>query len=247
MKSLIEIANNRRTIREFTDKKVDEAIVNEILDAVMHTATSTGIMQASIIRVTDDNKKRQLAEVGGQEYVGRASELFIFIADNYRNYKIIQDKNVEYKKESEVDMFLQGYTDASLLAQNTYFLLEQYGLSGVFLGCILNDAKKTMEILNMPQKTFPVLGLGFGYANQNPQIKPKLKKEFRVFENEYKDFGNYSNVFDEFDKEMSTYYDLRDANNRVDDFTTQVIKKVNAPKTKRDELLNMARENGYLI
>lgn len=245
MKEFFKIINNRKTIREFTNEKIDKETLDEIFSALMHSATSNGLQQASIIRVTDQDKKDALAEICKQEYVSRMPELLIFIVDNYRNYRLIKDNNVDFDAESNVDIFFQGFTDAVILAQSAVSLIESSSLGAVYLGSILNNPREVIKVLDLPELTFPVVGLGFGYPNQEPQIKPKIPMELRVFENSYKIFDNYKKTFEDYDREMQTYYDLRDANRRVDSFTNQVIKKYKNPLELRNEIIKIAEENGY--
>lgn len=245
MKEFFKIINNRKTIREFTNEKIDKETLDEIFSALMHSATSNGLQQASIIRVTDQDKKDALAEICKQEYVSRMPELLIFIVDNYMNYRLIKDNNVDFDAESNVDIFFQGFTDAVILAQSAVSLIESSSLGAVYLGSILNNPREVIKVLALPELTFPVVGLGFGYPNQEPQIKPKIPMELRVFENSYKIFDNYKKTFEDYDREMQTYYDLRDANRRVDSFTNQVIKKYKNPLELRNEIIKIAEENGY--
>lgn len=245
MKEFFEIINNRKTIREFTEEKIDKETLDEIFTALMHSATSNGLQQASIIRVTDQDKKEALAEICKQEYVSRMPELLIFIVDNYRNYRLMKDNNVDFDAESNVDIFFQGFTDAVILAQSAISLIESSSLGAVYLGSILNNPREVIKVLDLPELTFPVVGLGFGHPNQEPQIKPKIPMELRVFENSYKVFDDYSKTFRAYDEEMQTYYDLRDANRRVDSFTNQVIKKYNNPIALRNKIIKIAEENGY--
>ena len=76
------------------------------------TATSTGMQQSSIIRVTDQGLKEAIAEVCNQDYVARAPELLIFIVDIHRNYQIALEQGVEPKTAGDMDRFFQGFTDA---------------------------------------------------------------------------------------------------------------------------------------
>ena len=162
MENLIKRVNDHRTIREFTDQKVSEENLNIIFDSIMRTATSTGMQMASIIHVTDPEKKLEISKVCNQEYVARAPELLIFIVDNYRNNRIIKDTGQIVDRESDVDTFFQGYSDAILMAQNAMNIIESMGMGAVYLGSILNNPEKIIEILNLPPLTFPVLGIGFG-------------------------------------------------------------------------------------
>lgn len=247
MKDLLTTLENRRTIREFTDERIDEKTIQTILDALMHSPTSNGLQQASIIRITDEEKKKQIAKVGNQEYIARVPELFIFIADHYRNFRLIRDFGRNYDTTSNVDIFVQGLNDAMILATNMVSIVESMDLGAFFIGSIMNDTEKMIEILDLPKLTYPVVGVGFGHPNQSPQMKPKMPKELRVFENTYTHFEDYKETFKDYDEEMTTYYDLRDANRRVDCFSDQVYKKTLNSLEKRNKFLEVARKNSYKL
>lgn len=75
-----------------------------------------------------------------------------------------------------------------------------------------------------------------GVPDQKPQLKPRLPLKFTCFEGKYdKDF-NVKELRD-YDKVVTTYYDLRDSNRRIDSFTKQITgAKLDNHKTDRDEL-----------
>ncbi|QQK06969.1 NADPH-dependent oxidoreductase [Miniphocaeibacter halophilus] len=246
MNDTIKTQLNHRTIREFKEKEVPENLLEKFISVIQRTASSTGMQTSSVIRVTDNNIKKQIAEVCKQEYVGRAPELFIFIVDAYRNNRIAEDKTgSKFSASHDMDRFFQGWTDSCLAAQNLTNAVESEGLGGVFLGSVLNDTDKIIEILKLPELTFPVLGVAFGYPNQEPQLKPRMDMNLRVFENEYKKFDNYMEEIKDYDEEMQTYYDLREANRRVDSFSKQVIGKLENVLENRAKILNSAIRQGF--
>lgn len=234
-----------RTIREFLDKQIPTEVFEQLMEVGRRTATSTGIQGCTIIRVTDANIKREIAEVCKQEYVGRAPELLIFLVDQFRNSCIAKEKNCVEEGSKDMDRFFSGYTDACITAQNIVNAAESMDLGTVYLGSILNDSKRICEILKLPILTFPVVGLGIGYPNQNPQIKPKLDIRLRVFENTYKEYDNYLEEIKEYDEEMKTYYDLRDMSRSVDSFSDQVVAKLSQLMPKRQEILVDIRSQGF--
>jgi hypothetical protein len=122
---------------------------------------------------------------------------------------------------------------------------EAMGLGAMYLGSILNDAEKIIEILNLPELTMPVVGLGIGYPNQSPQLKPRMEMDLRVFENTYHKFDNYLEEVKDYDQEMQTYYDLRDANKRVDCFSDQVVSRLKNLIPKRSDMLNIMKNQGF--
>ena len=86
--SMVERQLSHRTIREFTDQPVDDQTLETIYDVAMRTASSRGMQQASIIRVTETQLRERLAEIGNQEYVRRAPVYLLFLADTARNAQI---------------------------------------------------------------------------------------------------------------------------------------------------------------
>jgi len=234
-----------RTIREFTDEKIPEEIFETLMEVARRTATSTGMQASSIIRVTDSEKKKEIAKVCNQEYVARATELLIFIVDQYRNWNIAREKGWYEESIRDMDRFFSAFTDACIMAQNVVNAAESLGLGTMYLGSILNDPERICDILELPELTFPVIGLGIGYPNQSPQLKPRMDMKFRVFENKYMPMTNYVEKLKDYDAEMRTYYDLRDANRRVDSFTNQVVTRLKNVIPKRQEILNVVKKQGF--
>ncbi|MBP1925205.1 nitroreductase [Sedimentibacter acidaminivorans] len=242
---MIQRQLQHRTIREFKDTSIPREILEALMEVARRTATSNGTQQFSIIRVTDSSIKKEIAEVCNQEYVGRAPELLIFIADQFRNNKIIKEKGAETENASDMDRFFQGFTDACLAAQNVVNASESMDLGVVFLGSILNDSAKICKILKLPKLTFPVVGLGIGYSNQNPQLKPRFDNRLRIFENSYTIFDNYLEEMKEYDEEMTSYFDLRNANRRIDCFSDQVVSKISNSLPNRQDILKVIQEQGF--
>jgi hypothetical protein len=244
---MIEKQLRHRTIREFKPEAVNEETVSKLMEVARRTATSNGMQSTTIIRITDPNVKRQIADICKQEYVFRAPVLFIFVADCYRNMRIARDKGCFEDSAGDMDRFFQSVTDTCLAAQNVVNAAESLGYGALYLGSTLNDAQKLIEVLHLPELTFPVVGLGIGIPNQEPALKPRMSNEFKVFENNYKIFDNYLESIAEYDEEMQTYYDLRNMNQRVDSFSNQIIAKLTTASAKRQEILNVVRNQGFIL
>jgi len=242
---MIQKQLSHRTIREFTDENIPKEIFEQLMEVAKRTATANGMQASSIIRITDNEIKKEISEVCKQEYVARVPELLIFIVDQYRNSQIAKEKNFIEESVRDMDNFFSAFTDACITAQNIVNASEAFGLGTVYLGSILNDSEKICEVLQLPELTFPVVGLGIGYPNQNPQLKPRMDMKYRVFENKYITFENYLEELKDYDEEMRNYYDLRNANRRVDSFSNQVVAKFNNANPKRQEILNIVNKMGF--
>lgn len=247
MNQTIKNQLNHRTIREFTDEKIDETTINTLLEVVNMSASSNGMQNMSVIRITDPKIKKNLAENGNQEYMARATELWIFIVDLNRNYQIAKEMGTENDNIISFDKFIQGFTDAIIAAQNLTVAVESLGLGANYFGNIHNDTKKVIELLKMPKLTYPAVGVGYGVPNQNPQIKPRLDIKLKTYENSYKTYDSYLDMVKNYDQEMTTYYDLRDSGRKSESFSSQISKKQGTSIKNRNKMFETLKEQGFIL
>lgn len=245
MNNTIERQLNHRSIRKFKDKKIDDSTLETLFEVANHTSSSVAMQSYSIIRITDKDKRKKISEICKQAYVETAPELLIFIVDVFRNAKISEELGEDLPNKNDMDRFMQGFTDGAIACQNMVVAIESLGMGAVYLGSILNDSKAIVEILDLPKLTFPIVGLGFGYPDQDPQLKPRMDTSLKVFENTYKIQENYLESVQEYDKVMETYYDLRDVSKPLDRFSDQVVGILKRESPKRSGLLNIVKEQGF--
>lgn len=227
---------NHRSIRKFKDQQLTEEQLTTLYTVFQHTATSLFMQNATLLHITDETKRAKIRELCGQKYVGAQGDLFIFVVDLYRNQQIRQQLGKDDGRLHTTDIFFQGLDDTLLAWQNVANAVESMGLGYVPLGTINDHPLAMLDILDLPKLTFPALGMQVGVPDQEPQLKPRLPLEFTTFENEYpRDFAVDS--LKDYDQVVTTYYDLRDTNKRIDSFTKQITgEKLNTKAIDRDEL-----------
>lgn len=235
---------NHRSIRAFKDQVLSQEDRTLLLEVARQTSTSNFFQQFSILHITDEKKRRAIREISNQPYVGANGDLFIFVADLYRNQQIRQQKGLDDGRLHTTEVFFQAMQDATLAIQNMLTAAESMGLGAVLLGSINNQPKKLIDILELPKMTFPVLGIQIGVPNQSPQLKPRLPLDQIVFENGYPHDFAIEQLAD-YDEVVQTYYDLRNANQRIDSFTNQIAGEKLADKLlQRDEILEVLHSQG---
>lgn len=245
MNQTIQTQLNHRTIREFKDTPISPEVLDTLYNVANRTASSNGLQSFSIIRVTDKNKREQIAKVCNQSYVVDVPELLIFVVDCYRNAQIALEQDIGDDYKVSMDSFFQGFTDGCIAAQNVQTAAESLDIGTVYFGSILNDSAKIIEILNLPAYTFPIVGVGLGYPNQEPKLKPRMSVALKVFEDTYQVQDNYLELIKDYDKEFESYYDLRFPDRPLDPFSSQVLRALKNPNSKRVKLLNVVREQGF--
>lgn len=245
MNHTIQTQLAHRTIRRWQDREVPEEWVAQLLAVGQRAPSSTGMQCSSIIRITDAALKEKLAELSGQAYTV-APVLMVLVLDMYRNGEIAREKGEVFTGASDYYSFQQAMLDVGIMAQNMVVAAESLGLGTVYFGSLVMKAKALAELLHLPERTLPVVGLGIGFPAVEPQLKPRLPLASQVFDNEYRREDSYLKALAEYDAVMQEYYDTRDMNRRVDSFTTQVARRYGgATLPAGQELFSLVTEQGF--
>lgn len=245
MNETIKTQLSHRTIRKFENRPVEKEVLDTLLEVVNRTASSTGMQNSSIIRVTDKDLREKIYEISTQKYLLDVPELWIFVVDTLRNDRIARENGFESKTSGDMDKFFQGFTDATLAIQNLTVAIESMGMGAVYFGSILNNMGKLVEALKLPKLVFPVLGIGFGYPKEEPQLKPRMPMELKFFENEYKILPSYKEAIKEYDEEMTNYYDLRENGKRSDTFSEQVVARLKPEIEVKRNVADIIESQGF--
>jgi FMN reductase (NADPH) len=242
MNQTIETLLNHRSIRKFKEDPVSEDQLSTILDAAQQASTSSYMMAYSIIGVTDPNKKSELAEITGQEYVKDNGHLFVFCADLHRHTLHAADKQYEDMKPNleNSEHFLVSAIDAALAAQNAAIAAESMGLGICYIGSIRNQLDRVDQLLSLPKHVIPLFGMVLGVPAHEPNKKPRLPRKAVYFENEYSD---QTEELNNFDKKIAAYYQSRSSNNRVDTWTDQMLRRFTTPM--RMDVTDLVQKKGF--
>ncbi|RDI48028.1 FMN reductase (NADPH) [Falsibacillus pallidus] len=227
MNQTIETMLAHHSVRKFKDKPLSREQIQWIVKSAQAASTSSYIQAYSIIGVTDPEKKRKLAELAGnQTYVAENGHFFVFCADLYRHELIGKKENSDVKDTIEsTEKFMVALIDAALAAQNAAVAAESMGMGICYIGGIRNNLPEVQKVLKTPQRVVPLFGMAVGYPDQDTDVKPRLPFEHIYHENEYEqDLEAYEGQLDEYNKEISKYYNQRTNGARSDTWTGQMGK-----------------------
>ncbi|WP_262316373.1 nitroreductase family protein [Lacticaseibacillus parakribbianus] len=244
MNDTIQRQLNHRSVRRFTPQAVTAATVAQLMTVAQHTATSHYMQAFSVISVTAAPLRAEIAGISRQAYVNSNGQLFVFVADQHRAAALAQTADAQVL--GSADKLLQAQSDALLAAENTAVAAESLGLGTVFLGSILNDPLRLIDLLKLPRYTFPVLGLLVGYPDQATQPKPRLPQTMMHFENGYDATAAVAGIAD-YDEVIRAYYANRSTNAREETFTHLLTAAATTTPAKRGELLAALHQQGFLL
>ncbi len=220
MNPVIDTIQNHRSIRSFQEKPLTTEQMDAIIASGIAASSSSLLQTVSIIRVTDQEKRRVLAELAGnQSYVASAAEFLVFCIDYQRHASLNPNVQSEY-----TELTLIGAIDAGIMAQNCLLAAESMGLGGVYIGGLRNAPKEVDELLGLPQSTAILFGMCLGYPAQDPELKPRLSPQVIVHENSYQPLDHA--LIDEYDQRMENYYQHRSTNTKQQAWSDQVTTKL---------------------
>ncbi|MDF2565568.1 MAG: NADPH-dependent oxidoreductase [Massilibacillus sp.] len=68
MNETIQLLFNHRSIRGFSNENIPQEKIDLLIQAAQHAPTNSFLQQYSIIDITDEKKKKSLAEIGNQTH-----------------------------------------------------------------------------------------------------------------------------------------------------------------------------------
>ncbi|UDM32125.1 NADPH-dependent oxidoreductase [Lentilactobacillus laojiaonis] len=243
---ILGLMNEHRSIRKFKDKQLTQKQVDQLISAAQHAATSTFSQQYSIISVTDPDILHEIGGLTTRHWMEDSGHYFVIIADQYRNLQLAKEAGVNPKMLSSTDKFLASVYDASIATQNMVIAAEGMGLGTTIMGSVLNNSRHLIELLHLPELTFPLLGLAVGYPAEIPDLKPRLPKELMYFQNGYKVPFNFHAKMADYNKVVANYYNSRDTNNKKMTFSEHIVDEL-TNRMERPDVFESIQSQGLML
>lgn len=178
----------RKSVRVYTEEAIDESVVQEILTAAAMAPTAGNQQLYTILRITDEDKKKRLSEsCDHQPFIAQAKLVLIFCADCLKWYEAFRTAGCQPRKPGVGDLML-AVSDATIAAQNAVVAAESYGIGSCYIGDIMENIEIQREILDLPEYVFPAAMLVMGYPTQQQKERVKPARgdmRFIVHENGY--------------------------------------------------------------
>ena len=190
MNQVIDQLKERKSVRVFEERPIEEEKIAAILEAAVQAPTAGNQQLYTIINVTDPNLKAQLAEsCDHQPFIAKAPLVLVFCADCRKWYQAFREYGCEPRKPGVGDLML-AVSDTNIAAQNAVVAAHSLGIGSCYIGDIMEDCAQQRQILSLPDYVFPAAMLVFGYPTRQQLERPKpprCQMRHIVHENGYRD------------------------------------------------------------
>ncbi|WP_423799914.1 oxygen-insensitive NADPH nitroreductase [Neobacillus sp. SAB-20_R2A] len=213
----INVMQSHVSVRKYLAEPIPKEHLLEILRSGTSAASSHFVQAYSIIRITDRDKKDQIAELAKNKHISDASEFLLFCGD-LKRLEAAGRKNGIVIEHDNLENFIVATVDTALIAQNIITAAESLGYGGCYIGGVRNTPGPISELVGLPDKVFPLFGLCLGVPAERNEVKPRLPLDAILHENVY-DEEKYESLLDDYDQTMSSYYQMRSTNNKNTNWT----------------------------
>lgn len=178
MSELMEVIQNRRSVRKFEDQEVEETKLNQLLEAVQWSQSWANTQCWEIVLVKDPEVKKQL-----QETLFKGNPATNSITDAPLVFALCAKLNTSgYYKQQVTTKFGDWFMfDLGIATQNICLSAHDQGLGSVVVG--LFDQDKAKEILKVPEGYELVTLIPVGYPAKTPKTPERRAiKDFTHYE-----------------------------------------------------------------
>jgi len=245
--NILNLLNQHRSIRQFTDQPLTAEEVTTLVTAAQHAATSTFAQQYSIISITDPAIKQELGDITGHHWLEKSGHYFMLVADQHRNLKIAEATHADTTILRSFDKFLASTFDVAIAAEAIVTAGESMGLGSTIMGSILNHSQRVITLLNLPELTFPLLGIAIGHPAEQPGLKPRLPQPLMHFSNQYALPDDFDSQLASYDTTTADYYAHRNSHLKNTTFSQHIVQELQRDPKLRAELLQVIKQQGFKV
>jgi FMN reductase [NAD(P)H] len=190
MNETLSLLYSHHSDRSFTDEPLSEEALCTILEAARRAPTSTNAQHVSVVVVRDPARRAKIAELaGGQPWIAKAPVFVALILDFYKTGVGIEAAGEVQTIHETVEGLLAGVTDVGIALGTMIAAARSLGLGIVPIGGIRRSLQAMTELLELPPRSFPVVGLTIGHVDKPAQQKPRLPMEAFRHEERYQTEG----------------------------------------------------------
>lgn len=186
MNEVIRTLMNHRSFRQYHEQPVEPEKLKTIIEAAQAAPSWVHGQQVSIIAVRSEERRKQLSVLSGnQKHVAEAPVFLVFCMDFYRAKVASALEGQPFEAARDVDALLVGATDVGIALSNAIAAAESLGLGIIPIGGVRRHTAEVIELLQLPEYVFPIVGLCVGYPAGELPKKPRLPMEAVLHEERY--------------------------------------------------------------
>lgn len=163
----------RRSMRNFHPEPVGDELIGTILRQAMKAPTTGNMQLYSVVATRRPESKKALSELHFNQPATGAPVLLTICADFHRFARWCAVSGTK-PGFGNLQGFLYGLFDATILTQQISTIAELYGLGTCILGTTAFNAPEIADLLQLPSGVVPLLTLAVGVPDGDGEPTERL-------------------------------------------------------------------------
>ncbi|MCU6671538.1 nitroreductase family protein [Enterobacteriaceae bacterium H4N4] len=190
MNTIIDLFNEHKSERSFTDKAIDDATLERIISTAYRAPTSVNSQQVSVVVTRDAQMRAKISQIaGGQPWIAKAPVFITFVLDMHKTQVGMTLAGNEQQAHKSIESLVAGATDVGIALGSVMAAARSEGLGIVPIGGIRLHPEALIDLLELPEHTFPVAGVVIGHVDVPSHAKPRLPLDTFRHDETYKTAG----------------------------------------------------------
>jgi len=156
---VLDCIKTRRSVRKFSSKEVDMALLGKILDAGLEAPSAGNLQNWKLILIKGHEKRQAIAEAAVQQYWIAQAPAIIVVCSMQEKVKSFYGMRGD-----------RLYSIQSCAAATQNILLAAHSLSLASCWVSAFDEDMLKRALNIPEKVRPQAIIPIGYAAEHPKL-----------------------------------------------------------------------------
>lgn len=178
--------SKRSSIRSFKKEKIDESLIESIIERAMRAPTCGNMQLYTVISTRNEEMKKEMAAFHFNQPAAVNCDVILTICADFHRFSEWCRINHADAGYDNFHSFVTALTDAVIFAQQITTIAEMEGLGTCYLGTVNYNAKQISELLDLPELTVPVAALAIGYPDGEGEKVERLPLEAVYHKEKYR-------------------------------------------------------------
>jgi nitroreductase len=198
LEELARIAGHR-VHRDFLDRPVEPALLRLLCACALSAPSKSDLQQADILIVQDQAQRRAvIALMPDMPWLEDAPVLLVFLGNGGRTPRLGRLRAKPFPND-HLDLMFNAAVDSAILMTTFMRAAAAVGLGCCPLSAIRDQAGRVSDVLELPERVFPVAGLCAGWPAKTGRITPRLGLETTLHQDRHRQ-GDLDQQIDAYDR-----------------------------------------------
>jgi len=198
LEELARIAGHR-VHRDFLDRPVEPALLRLLCACALSAPSKSDLQQGDILIVDDQAQRRDLiALMPDMPWLEDAPVLLVFLANGSRTPRLGRLRGKPFPND-HLDLMFNAAVDSAIVMTTFMRAAAAVGLGCCPLSAIRDQAGRVSDVLELPERVFPVAGLCAGWPAEAGRITPRLGLETTLHQDRHRQ-GDLDQQIDAYDR-----------------------------------------------